>query len=64
VTGYSIFYTTSGSNTFELLESAIPALSYTTQIPLVTGTTYKFYVKAENSVGLGLSSNTISVLLA
>ncbi len=64
MTGYSIFYTTSDSNTFGLLDSAIPTTSYTTQIPLVTGTIYKFYVKAENTVGSGLSSNIISVILA
>jgi hypothetical protein len=32
--------------------------------PLVTGTIYKFFVKARNTVGSGAMSNTIEILMA
>lgn len=64
VVDYAIYFTEQDSFTFTLLADAVTDLSYTTVQPLVTGTTYKFFVKASNTVGQGPMSNTIEVLLA
>jgi hypothetical protein len=64
VLDYTIYYTTEGSVTFEILEEGYIGTTYTTVTPLITGTTYQFMVQARNTVGLGAYSSPIEVLLA
>lgn len=64
VIDYELYFTTQDSYTFELIQSGLITTTYTTVKPLVTGTTYKFFVKARNTVGVGAMSNTVSILMA
>lgn len=64
VIDYTIYFTTQDSLTFAVLIEGVTELTYTTVVPLITGTTYKFMVQARNTVGLGAYSSPVEVLLA
>lgn len=63
VIDYRIWYTTSDSSTFQVLESAILTQAHTA-VSLTTGTTYKFKVQSRSLGGYSDLSEEVLILAA
>jgi len=63
VIDYTILFD-QGLGVFVELESGVTTQYYTTTVPLTPDTIYTFKVKARNSVGFSLLSETISIRAA
>lgn len=63
VLDYSV-YSDKGASTYELVQSGINDVYYTTNFLLIAGTVYKFKVIARNSIGQSSFSSVLPVIAA